>query len=323
MMAPNGVIQLIEEINNFLEMMSAERGASKNTIDAYRRDFADFGFFIIKNKGENFTISKIDHEIIANYANDLYIRGLSIGTLQRRRSALRQFFHFLHQEKIVQFDPTSRWEAPKSHRPLPKTIETEDVSAIIDAISHLDTIEAIRAQCMLELIYGAGLRVSELVAMPIGIVPQKEINAGVANSMIIRGKGNKDRLIPLGSHAIEGLKNWLSVREKTLPTNAIALEKAKKYLFPANTKEGHYGRRQFARLLDKLALLAGLDPNRLSPHVLRHAFATHLLEGGADLRVVQTMLGHADISTTQIYTHVAYKKLKNLVESTHPLGKKK
>lgn len=301
--------------------MGAERGASKNTIDAYRRDFADFRAFLLPKFGENCEAQKIDHEIISQYAHDLQIRGLSEGTLQRRRSALRQFFHFLLQEKMVDFDPTSRWEAPKKSRPLPKIVESDEVSAIIGAIEQLDGIEALRAQSMLELIYGAGLRVTELLAMPISIVPVKDIISGEAHSMIIRGKGNKDRLIPLGKHAVLALKNWLEVREQSIPIGLNG-EKAKKFLYPAKTKEGHFGRRQFARLLDKLALMAGLDPTRLSPHVLRHAFATHLLEGGADLRVVQTMLGHADISTTQIYTHVAYKKLKNLVETKHPLGKK-
>lgn len=303
-------------------MMGAERGASKNTIDAYRRDFADFRLFLLPKFGEDFDINQINHELISQYAIDLQNRGLSEGTLQRRRSALRQFFHFLLEERQIELDPTSRWEAPKKSRPLPKIIEGNEVEAIINAIDQLDGIDAIRAQSMLELIYGAGLRVTELVAMPIAIIPIKEIMDETANSMIIRGKGNKDRLIPLGRHAVLALKKWFEVREITIPQNEHAAQKARKFLYPANTKEGHFGRRQFARLLDKLAILAGLDPTRLSPHVMRHAFATHLLEGGADLRVVQTMLGHADISTTQIYTHVAYKKLKNLVETNHPLGKK-
>ena len=313
---------MIDFINSFLEMMGAERGASKNTIDAYRRDFADFRMFLLPKFGEDFDINRISHDIISQYASDMQSRGLSEGTLQRRRSALRQFFLFLLEEKQVEFDPTSRWEAPKKSRPLPKIIENNEVEAIINAIDQLDGIEAVRAQSMLELIYGAGLRVTELVAMPIAIIPVKEIMEESANSMIIRGKGNKDRLVPLGRHAVLALKKWLEVREMTIPSNEHDAQKAKKFLYPAKTKEGHFGRRQFARLLDKLAALAGLDPTRLSPHVLRHAFATHLLEGGADLRVVQTMLGHADISTTQIYTHVAYKKLKNLVETNHPLGKK-
>ncbi|MBN8649763.1 MAG: tyrosine recombinase [Caulobacterales bacterium] len=313
---------LIEALNQFFEMLIGERGSAKNSINSYRTDFLDFRNFLLPKFGEDFDLSLITHEIITEYANDLAQRGMKETTIQRRRSALRQFFFFCLQEKLIKIDPTTRWIGLKAARPLPKTLAISDVDALLNAISQLDGLEAIRAQTMLELIYGAGLRVSELVAIPLSSLPLKELSSGTANSMIIKGKGDKERLIPLGQHALNALKSWLEVRELSLPQSINNLERAKKYLFPANTKEGHFGRRQFARLLDKLGAIAGLDISKLSPHVLRHAFATHLLDGGADLRVVQTMLGHADISTTQIYTHVAYSKLKNLVENHHPLGKK-
>lgn len=313
---------LIEALNQFFEMLQAERGSAKNSIAAYKTDFADFRAFLMPKFGEDFDLKKITHEIITSYANDLGARGMRETTILRRRSALRQFFFFCLQENLIEFDPTSRWISLKPSRPLPKLISQEEVISLIAAINELEGVEAVRAHSMLELIYGAGLRVSELVAMPLSNLPLKEIAQGTANSMIIRGKGDKERLIPLGQHALEALQKWLAIRETVLPKSGQAFERAKKYLYPANTKEGHFGRRQFARLLDKLAINAGINPKNLSPHVLRHAFATHLLDNGADLRVVQTMLGHADISTTQIYTHVAYKKLKNLVETNHPLSKK-
>lgn len=312
---------LIEALNQFFEMLMGERGSAKNSISAYKTDFQDFRQFLMPKFGEDFDLKLINHEIITEYANDLALRGMKETTIQRRRSALRQFFFFCLQEKLIDFDPTTRWIGLKASRPLPKILGQGEIEAIINAIDELEGIEAIRTMAMLELIYGAGLRVSELVGIPMATIPSKEIMANNANSLIIKGKGDKERLIPLGRHAQNALKNWLEIREQTLPTGNN-LEKAKKYLFPANTKEGHFGRRQFARLLDKLGLMAGIDIAKLSPHVLRHAFATHLLNNGADLRIVQTMLGHADISTTQIYTHVAYEKLKNLVETNHPLGKR-
>lgn len=305
------------ELDSFLEMMIAERGASKNTIDAYRRDILDFCEFI----GIDTMPNQISHEEIAKYANELAIRGLGVATTARRRASLRQFFHFCHAEGLVEIDPTTRWEGPKAERPLPKLIDAQAIDALINASEALKPIDAIRANCMLELIYGAGLRVSELVSLEIANLPIKNIIDGTAQSFIVKGKGNKERLVPLGEIAVLAIQKWLEVREDALPIALNTREKAKKYLFPANTKEGHFGRRQFARLLDKLALEAGVPPEKLSPHVLRHAFATHLLEGGADLRSVQAMLGHANIATTQIYTHVAQSKLRSILEEKHPLSK--
>lgn len=319
-MSLNGDPKLIEHIAIFLEMLAAERGASKNTIDAYRADLGDFTAFCLEN---NFSIemTKINHSIVEKYANSLGKRGFSVGTSARRRAALRQFFKFCQIENYIEIDPTSRWEGAKAQRPLPKLLSPEQINALFEEIDNLDGIDALRARAMLELLYGAGLRVSELVSLNISSLPLALINKGEAKSFIIKGKGQKERLVPLGTLAQDALRKWLEVREMTIPISHIAKEKAAKFLFPANTKEGHFGRRQFARLLDKIGAAAGIDLNNISPHVLRHAFATHLLEGGADLRAVQTMLGHSDIATTQIYTHVAQSKLRNIVEEKHPLGK--
>lgn len=309
---------LQNEIAIFLEMMVVERGASKNTTDAYKRDLNDFCEFIKKDK-----IEQINYDDIADYAKDLDERGFSSSTTQRRRASLRQFFGFCLEENYISIDPTSRWEGAKPARSLPKTVEVSEIDLIIKATFELAPLDRFRAQCMLELTYGSGLRVSEMVGLPLSAISRRELKDGTLKAILIKGKGEKERIVPINHFAIEALQNWLDVREATIPEGTINRVKAKKFLFPANTKEGHFGRRQFARLLDKLGLIAGVDISRLSPHTLRHAFATHLLEGGADLRAVQMMLGHSDISTTQIYTHVAYAKLKNVLETKHPLSKKK
>ncbi len=311
---------MIEHTTIFLEMLAAERGASKNTIDAYRSDIGDFIAFCTQNKID-LKLETICHNTIEEYANSLGQRGFSEGTMARRRAALRQFFKFCQMENYIEIDPTSRWEGPKAPRPLPKLISAEQIDSLFNAIDELDEIDAIRARAMLELLYGAGLRVSELVSLSLASLPLAKIKNSEAKAFIIKGKGQKERLVPLGSLAQSSIQKWLEVRELTIPISHGAKEKAAKFLFPANTAEGHFGRRQFARLLDKLGAKAGINLNNLSPHVIRHAFATHLLEGGADLRAVQSMLGHADIATTQIYTHVAQAKLRNIIEEKHPLGK--
>lgn len=313
---------MIEETSTFLEMLSAERGASKNTIAAYERDLNDF-FEFLSSHNHPIAPKEIDHKIIEKYSVDLDNRGLKNATLLRRRAALRQFFSFLLLEKMIDIDPTSRWEGAKTNRPLPKIVEVGEIDKLIAACEKLKPIEKTRAICMVELMYGSGLRVSELVELPFTAIPLSALQNHDIQAIIIRGKGSKERLVPLSPATLNAIKDWLSVREVTLPKELNIKEKAQKYMFPANTAEGHFGRRQYARLLDKLGLIAGVDIAKLSPHTLRHAFATHLLEGGADLRAVQVMLGHSDISTTQIYTHVAYEKLKTMLEDKHPLGRNK
>jgi integrase/recombinase XerD len=301
-------------VETFLEMIAVERGAARNTLDAYRRDLLDFADFIASHKKG---FDDVTSDTIEAYARNLGQRGLSNATLSRRRAALRQYFAFAHSEGWRQDDPTSRWDGVAKTRSLPKTLRTSDVDALLEAAKSLGGWRGVRATCLLELVYGCGLRVSELVGLPLKSLPKPD-----APAMLVKGKGGKERLVPIGSHARTAIANWVTIRPQTLPKSGPNLELAAKFVFPARGKAGHLGRREFARLLEDLAMQAGLDPKKLSPHVLRHAFATHLVEGGADLRAVQVMLGHADIATTQIYTHVADARLQTLVETTHPLAKR-
>lgn len=304
------------KVEAFLEMITVERGAARNTLDAYRRDLNDFSSFL---SSQSASFEQVSNDTVEAYARDLACRGLSNATTLRRRAALRQFFAFAHREGWRSDDPTSRWDGVSKGRSLPKTLQSSDVDLLVAAARSVGGWRGRRALCLLELVYGCGLRVSELVGLPLMAVPKAD-----APAMLVKGKGGKERLVPLGSHARIALAAWLEARVDTLPEpspkNDPVRDLAMKFVFPGKGKAGHLGRREFGRLLDELALKAGLDPKKLSPHVLRHAFATHLVEGGADLRAVQVMLGHADIATTQIYTHVADARLQKLVETSHPLA---
>jgi integrase/recombinase XerD len=297
-------------IENFLDMMSAERGASRNTLDAYNRDLTDFAVYAGR---QNTTLRDADHGAVKKYLASLH--DLAPSSQARKLSALRQFFAFLYAEGIRADDPTNAIEAPKRGRVLPKVLSQNDVDKLIDA-ARAETSkekrceEAIRLLCMVELLYASGLRVSELVTLPLAAVTGKQ------GFIYVRGKGNKERIAPLNATAREAIGNYIAVRERFARGQS-------RYLFPSRGAEGHITRRRCHQMLKELAVTAGVDPGKLSPHVLRHAFATHLVEGGADLRSVQTMLGHADIATTQIYTHVAGDRLKQTVHSAHPLARKR
>jgi integrase/recombinase XerD len=294
-------------IEAFLEMLSAERGARANTLDAYARDLEDARATV---RGG---LVKADASAIEVYVAGLTKRGLAVATSRRRISALRQFYRFLLQENARADDPTSRLDAPKRARSLPKTLATEEIERLIAAA------ESPRDKALIELLYGAGLRVSELVSLPIRAAPKP----GQAH-MIVEGKGGKERLVALGRPALAALATHLVAREGALPKQEAQREKAQRWLFPsASAADGKLTRRRVAQILEAAAAKAGIDRARVSPHVLRHAFATHLVEGGADLRTVQTLLGHADIATTQIYTHVAEGRLKTLVQTKHPLARRR
>ena len=213
-------------------------------------------------------------------------------------------------------DPTSAIDAPKRTRPLPKILSRDDIDALLKAAREKEGGEGLRLVCMVEMLYAAGLRVSELVELPLASVRGKN------GFLIVRGKGNKERLAPLGPSARDAVDAYLTLREDFLPEGARR-RAAERFLFPSRAAEGHLTRRRCHQMLKALALKANIDPDKLSPHVLRHAFATHLVEGGADLRSVQTMLGHADIATTQIYTHVASERLTQVMEAAHPLARKR
>lgn len=294
-------------IESFLEMLSAERGARANTLDAYARDLDDARTHV---RG---ALGSASAEAIEAYVAELARRGLSPATARRRISALRQFYHFLLQENVRADDPTSRLDAPKRARSLPKTLSVEEIKRLIEAA------ETPRDKALIELLYGAGLRVSELVSLPLRTAPRPG-----QEHMIIEGKGGKERLVALGRPALAALEAHLATRTGALPKNEAQREKAQRWLFPSSSAaDGKLTRRRVAQILEAASAKAGIDPTRVSPHVLRHAFATHLVEGGADLRTVQTLLGHADIATTQVYTHVAEGRLKTLVETKHPLAKRR
>ncbi|PZQ62197.1 MAG: recombinase XerD [Phenylobacterium zucineum] len=296
-------------VEAFLEMMAVERAAARNTLNAYARDLADAGAFLA-GRGRDLAVASTE-EVEAYFA-DLGARGLSPATAARRRAAVRQFYRFVLGEGWRHDDPSRRVEAPKKGRPLPKVLTREEMDSLIAAASARDGAQGLRFGCMVELAYASGLRISELTALPLAALARDPAY------LIVKGKGGKERLAPLNETARAAVKAYLEARPVFLPKG----DKANPWLFPSRGKAGRLTPRRFAQVLDEAAADAGIDPQRVSPHVLRHAFATHLLEGGADLRVVQKLLGHADIATTQIYTHVASDRLREVVATKHPLAKK-
>ncbi len=297
-------------IDAFLEMMSASRGASQHTLDAYRRDLFDASEFL-SNKGG---LLSANSETLSSYMRDLNERGMAKSTAARRLSSLKSFYKFELEEGEREDDPTSRLDGPQLKRTVPDVLSSDEVSKLIAAADGEEPTD-IRDRCILELLYSAGLRASEACELPISSLPK-----GKDTALIIRGKGDKDRVTPLGKPARDALVEWLDVREQFLPKNANR-KAAEKFVFPSRGKTGHFTRRRLAQVLEALAIKAGISPKRVTPHALRHAFATHLLSGGADLRAVQMLLGHADISTTQIYTHVMTDELQKLLENAHPMAK--
>ncbi|MFG1461418.1 site-specific tyrosine recombinase XerD [Xanthobacter sp. DSM 24535] len=296
----------------FLDMQAVERGASPNTLDAYRRDLEDFSAFLT-GRGER--VETAGTPVLRAYLAELSERGFKSATVARRLSAVRQLYRFLYAEGHRTGDPAAVLEGPKRGRPLPKVLSVEEVGRLIDT-AHQRVAEAetpgeklrrLRVACCIEVLYATGLRISELTSLPATAARTR------ADAIIVTGKGEKDRLVPLSGPAKTVMAAYLDARRD----NGLD---ASRWLFPTSAKSGHVTRQQSARELKDLAVAAGLDPARLSPHVLRHAFASHLLAHGADLRIVQTLLGHADISTTQIYTHVLDERLKAMVRDLHPLS---
>ena len=295
------------QVEAFLEMMAVERDASPHTLSAYGRDLADAEVWLDDAGG----LMGASQEAVEAWFADLSRRGLSAATAARRRSSVRQFYRFALGEGWRSDDPSRRIDAPKQGRSLPKTLSRDEIEALLTASGAADSAAGLRLVALVEMAYASGLRVSELLALKVEAVRRDPAY------LIVRGKGGKERLAPLNAAAREAIKAWLDARDVGRKPNTPDSA----WLFPSHGKTGHLTPRRFAQLLDQAALAANIDPARVSPHVLRHAFATHLLEGGADLRVVQTLLGHADISTTQIYTHVATDRLAQVVHSRHPLAK--
>jgi integrase/recombinase XerD len=296
----------------YLDMLAAERGAGKNTLAAYGRDLDDFSAYL-KQSGRS--IAKASTADLRAYLGALSKRGLRVTTVARRLSAIRQLYRFLYAEGRRRDDPAAVLEGPKRERTLPKTLSLAEVDRLLAAAGQSDAaaplatrLRAARLACLLEVLYATGLRVSELVALP------RSAARNDARVIVVRGKGNKERLVPLNDAAKRAMAAYLNLLAEA--GSAVS----SKWLFPSFGESGHLTRQHFARELKALAGAAGLRSQQVSPHVLRHAFASHLLHNGADLRVVQTLLGHADISTTQIYTHVLEERLKSLVRDLHPLA---
>ena len=301
------------QIEAFLEMMAVERDASPHTLSAYGRDLADAETSLSDAGG----LMGADAEAVEVWFADLSRRGLSAATAARRRSSARQFYRFVLAEGWRADDPSRRLDAPKQGRPLPKTLSRDEIERLIAAVAAREGAAGPRLLALIELSYASGLRVSELLGLKVEAVRRDPAY------LIVRGKGGKERLAPLNPAAREAIKAWLTARDAKLKGKDGSKPEApdSPWLFPSSGRTGHLTPRRFAQLLDEAAITAGIDPARVSPHVLRHAFATHLLEGGADLRVVQALLGHADIATTQIYTHVATDRLTQVVQQNHPLAR--
>ncbi|MBW8300098.1 MAG: site-specific tyrosine recombinase XerD [Hydrogenophaga sp.] len=301
-------------VEAFLEMMSAERGAAANTLSSYERDLDDLHSFLNARK---VSLGSAGSSDLSAYLGDLARRGFQPTSQARRLSTMRQFYKFLYAEGLRSDDPTAILDSPKKARPLPKFLSIDEVGKLLSLAEQEADLPGpgqfarIRLLALIELLYATGMRVSELVALPAKVLTQE------GRFLVVRGKGNKERLVPLSRAAVAALSRYGA---------EMAAERgdreASPFLFPAASKEGHLPRQVFARDLKDLAIRAGLPAASVSPHVLRHAFASHLLANGADLRVVQELLGHSDISTTQIYTHVLDERLRELVQTHHPLAKK-
>ena len=303
----------------FLDMLAAEQGAGDNTLSAYRGDLEDLSHFLARS-GATFAGAKTQD--LRNYLADLDTRGFKSSSVARRLSSMRHLFRFLLNERKRADDPAAILSGPKRGRALPKVLSIADVDRLLGQAKQfaetpgeppLQKLRAARLWCLLEVLYATGLRVSELVALPMSAARRD------ARMIVVRGKGNKERLVPLNESARQTMTYYLAAMDETGEGKKQSLA-ASKWLFPSSGESGHLTRQHFARDLKELANAAGLPPRLVSPHVLRHAFASHLLHNGADLRIVQTLLGHTDISTTQIYTHVVEERLKSLVRDLHPLS---
>ncbi len=290
-------------VDAFLEMQVAECGASPNTVAAYRRDLEILQDFLAKR---HIALEKASYEDLKDYLHFLNKEGcFAVKTQSRRLSSMREFYRFLYSENKIKLNPTDYLDAPKTVKSLPKYLSEEDIFQLIYEAETLNP----RLRTLLEVLYATGMRVSELVELPKDAVTKQ------TRHIYIIGKGNKERIVPLNEKACESIENWLNIREITYPR-----ADKNKWLFPAKSKSGHLTRGGFFKELKKLALMIGMDPAKVSPHVFRHSFASHLIAHEADLRSVQKLLGHSDIATTEIYTHILPNRLKKVIEKSHPLA---
>ncbi|MGP3696462.1 site-specific tyrosine recombinase XerD [Rhodobacter sp. NSM] len=311
-MAPAGMERWISA---FLEAQAAELDAARNTRLAYGRDLKDFADWLAR-RSQDFTSA--DRDTVEAYLGFCEAQGLSTATRARRLSAIRQLYRFAHEEGWRSDNPAIRITGPGKSKRLPKTLEVEEVDRLLEAARDKGrrAADQIRNRCLLELLYATGMRVSEMVGLPVAAA------RGNPQMILVRGKGGKERMVPLSPPAREALSDWLRARDEAEALAQKAGRTASRFLFPGSGAAGHLRREYFYVLVKQIAVLAGVDPSKVTPHTLRHAFATHLLAGGADLRVIQTLLGHADLSTTEIYTHVLDEHLKDLVLKHHPLARR-
>ncbi len=308
-------------VDAFLDMLTTERGAALNTRQAYWRDLADVSLYLRKERDTDIDKASTDDlkAYLKNLSEKTHTKGdnkakIAVRTVARRLSALRQFYRFMVSENSRSDDPTSTIESPKQGRTLPKTLSEGEVDQLIKTAGEAGTPESVRLVCLLEMLYATGLRVSELVGLPMSAISED------FQFVTVAGKAGRERMVPLSDPAQAAVEDYLNIRKRFIGTENTANQE--KWVFPSRTSDsGHLTRQRFAQLLKDLAREAEVDEDRVSPHILRHAFATHLLSRGADLRSVQKMLGHADIATTQIYTHIVGDKLKKTVKDKHPLSK--
>lgn len=303
-------------ISAFLDAQAAEAGAARNTLLAYGRDLRDFAEWLARHEQSFGTVAR---EEIEDYLAFCDAQGLSRATRARRLSAIRQLTRFAQSEGWREDDPAVRISGPGRAKRLPRTVDRAEIEAMLDAAAHVGRGEVERARnlALFEILYATGMRVSELVTLPVAAC------RGNPELLLIRGKGGKERMVPLSPPARRALVAWLALRDEAGSDTVLGKlvhGKSARWLFPAASAEGHMTRQAFHQLIGHIAVMAGIDPTRVSPHVIRHAFATHLLEGGADLRAIQTLLGHADLGTTEIYTHVMDHRMRDLVLNHHPLA---
>jgi integrase/recombinase XerD len=309
-------------VDAFLDMLTAERGAALNTRQAYWRDLADVSLFLRRELNAEINVATTAHlqAYIKDLSEKIHVKGqnkgkIAVRTIARRLSALRQYFRYTISEGMREDDPTSTIESPKQGRTLPKTLSEAEVDRLITTAAIAGTPESVRLVCLLEMLYATGLRVSELVGLPMNAISED------GQFIIVAGKAGRERMVPMSDAAQTAVTNYMNVRKRFVGVESAAAQEL--WVFPSRTSDsGHLTRQRFAQLLKDLARAAEVDEDRVSPHILRHAFATHLLSRGADLRSVQKMLGHADIATTQIYTHIIGENLEKTVQEKHPMSKK-
>lgn len=302
-------------LTRFLEAQAAEMGAARNTLLAYGRDLRDAGDWLA-SRGRDFPSASRDD--IEGYLLFCDAQGLAKSTRARRLSALKQLYRFAFDEGMRDDNPVIEITGPGRDKSLPKTLSVAEVDRMLDAAAQVGRSAADRTRnaCLMEVLYATGLRVTELVSLPVAAA------RGNPRMLLVRGKGDKERMVPLSGKAQQALAAWLTLRDKAEEAAKAKGQPPSRFLFPSSGKLGHLTRNRFFLLIKDIAVQAGVSPAKVSPHTLRHAFATHLLENGADLRVIQTLLGHADVGTTEIYTHVLEERLKELVLTHHPLAQK-